>query len=100
MENRDLTPQSRAFEGTARLEPLRAPLVRFCRPARIFRSLEDQSRNRYAAAVAIDGDERQIRAARHAPPSGERFFGEDVDLYLERCLPHRRHTRLQNNEVA
>ncbi len=61
---------------------------------------QNQSRNRHAAAFAIDRDERQVGAARHPPDPGQRFLGEDFDLHFERRAPHRGDARVEDDQVA
>src|SRR5207248_10043466 len=58
-------------------QPQRPPRVRFLADAPLFIALHHQRPNEHAAALAIDRDKRQVRAARELAPAGERLLRKD-----------------------
>ena len=51
-------------------------------------------------AFAVDGNERQVGAARHLPYAGQRLLREHLDFHLERRAPDGCHARLEDDQVA
>ena len=77
-----------SFERLARLEPLGAPTVGLgARCRRLVVGFEEEPGNRQAPAVAVDRDERQVRAARHPPHAGQGLLREHFDFHFERRAP-------------
>ena len=71
------------------------PRAAFLRPSR-----ESAAGSCSRSAVAIDGDKRQVGAARHPPVPGQDLLREHFDFHFERRAPRRRDARLEDDQIA
>ena len=90
----------RCSNSTPRLQSLRPPLVSGAGALAVLIGLQQQRRDLNALSIAIDRDERQIRAAGQPAHAGQRLLRKHFDLHFERRGPDGGDARLENDQVA